>query len=199
MTSSNYVHTDLDNIKTPYYTSISYPLEQTMYSTNKEKIKEALYRIVECVSSTFGPQGSLVGINESYSTKDGVTVVNNLESNDYYEKIALAMVREASQKTLKTVGDGTTTTAMLLGQFVKELPTEDVIDELIKYIKKSAIPAENIYKIALTASNNDEEIAKNIKYIYEELKNPEIVAKQAEEEKIILSKGIVLSESALHP
>ena len=46
-------------------------------------------------------------------TKDGVTVVKEIELEDKFENMGAKMIREAATKTSDAAGDGTTTATIL--------------------------------------------------------------------------------------
>ena len=90
----------------------------------KEKIYEAVDMLCPTVKSTLGPCGNNVIIDHSsftpFITNDGVTIAENIESDDVCVNTILSFIKEASIKTNETVGDGTTTTIVLLESLYKE-------------------------------------------------------------------------------
>ncbi len=84
---------------------------------------EAIDLICDAVASTLGPSGNNVIINTDdntpYITNDGVTIANAIESDDKVINTILEIVKEASLKTNELVGDGTTTTLVLLKAIFK--------------------------------------------------------------------------------
>ena len=88
---------------------------------NKEELDSkmdfAVNMICDAVSSTLGPVGSNVLINNSdtmpFITNDGVTIANNICSDDKVINTILEIIKESSLKTNDVVGDGTTTTLVL--------------------------------------------------------------------------------------
>lgn len=92
----------------------------------KEELKklmvEAIDLLCDSVSSTLGPSGNNVLINTDdttpYITNDGVTIANAIESNDKRINTILEIAKEASLKTNEEVGDGTTTTLVLLQSLI---------------------------------------------------------------------------------
>lgn len=119
-------------------------------------------------------------------TKDGVTVLRNFVLNDPIEDIGAGIVREASKKTGDNVGDGTTTTAVLVQAIVNEglklidagaNPMElqkginKAVEYVVKELEKVATPLEGDYKrirqIATVSANNDKELGELIGNVYE--------------------------------
>lgn len=82
----------------------------------------------EAVGSTYGPGGRNVLIKKKYVqpilTRDGVTVARDIAGhgnrlNDPIATEAAKLVYQASEKTNKTAGDGTTATVVLLAELYK--------------------------------------------------------------------------------
>ena len=88
-----------------------------------EKLLSGIEKTVNIVSKTMGPVASNVVITKKFGspqiTKDGITVINNVQFEDKVENTAASLIREASAKTNSQSGDGTTGTAVLLGSIYK--------------------------------------------------------------------------------
>lgn len=91
-------------------------------------IGEGVEKMRKAVGSTYGPGGRNVLIKKRYVqpilTRDGVTVARDLagHGNKFSDPIATeaaALVYQASEKTNKTAGDGTTATVVLLAELYK--------------------------------------------------------------------------------
>ena len=84
----------------------------------RQKMSEAVNMLCDTVKTTLGPKGSNVIIDHStfspFITNDGVTIAMNIESEDEVINTILEIAKEASIKTNDKVGDGTTTTLVLL-------------------------------------------------------------------------------------
>ena len=84
----------------------------------KIKIKEALELLCDTVSKTLGPSGNNILLDTKdlapFITNDGVTIASSISSSDEATKALLEIIKEASMKTNEMVGDGTTTTLVLL-------------------------------------------------------------------------------------
>ncbi len=83
----------------------------------REKLQAGAYKIFEAVSSTYGPAGNNVILGMPYGdatlTRDGVTVAKRTILKDRAEDDAAQILRQASENTNKTAGDGTTATIVL--------------------------------------------------------------------------------------
>lgn len=141
----------------------------------KSVMSEAVNLLCDTVSSTLGPTGNNILINNSdttpFITNDGVTIASNIESSDKRINTVLEIVKEASLKTNEIVGDGTTTTLVLL-QSIFNLGLEEInkgknkivlknellncMDKVIEEINKlkKEPTKEDLLNIATTSSND---------------------------------------------
>src|SRR6202007_1522110 len=80
--------------------------------------------VADAARVTLGPKGRNVLIEKSFGapliTKDGVTVVKEIELADKFENMGAKLIREVAQKTSDVVGDGTTTATVLARAIVRE-------------------------------------------------------------------------------
>lgn len=152
----------------------------------KEKMIEAIDLLCNTVKVTLGPKGNNIIIDHSnfspFITNDGVTIAENIESDDEITDTILELAKEASIKTNEIVGDGTTTTLVLLQSIFKEglkvidsgvspIILKQEIDEssnkIIELLKsKSHKPTSNDLLNIATISANDKEIGKLISEAY---------------------------------
>ena len=137
--------------------------------------EKAIALLCGTVKKTLGPRGSNAIIDHSlmnpFITNDGVTIARNIESEDERINTILTLAKEASIKTDETVGDGTTTTLVLLESLFKsglakikdglnphllKNELDEALENIIKEIKKeNKIPTEeNYYNIASIAASN---------------------------------------------
>src|SRR6202162_3706762 len=138
--------------------------------------------VAEAARVTLGPKGRNVLIEKSFGaplvTKDGVTVVKEIELDDRFENIGAKLIREVAQKTNDVAGDGTTTATLLARAIVREgikllaagIPAMELkrgIDAAVKAavgaIKEMARPVKDHARMqrgATMASNGDTSIGK---------------------------------------
>jgi chaperonin GroEL len=158
----------------------------------REKLISGISKISKAVKSTLGPQGQTVLIESTQHTqgltvtKDGVTVAKSVFLIDPVENLAVRMMKQASEKTANTAGDGTTTAIVLTEALVKAgkkyITKEDSIihtvreiraegEELLSQIKKESIKVTNemLEDIATISANNDKEIGEIIAKAYKEV------------------------------
>lgn len=154
-------------------------------------IKKSLDILCDTVGSTLGPKGNNSIISSSslpaFVTDDGVTLARNIESDDACVNSILEILKEASIRTDEIVGDGTTTTLVLLKAIMsnandlihcgmsryevkKELENEEkMIEDLI--IKESFKPDDNALKNIATTSSKSEKIGETIYQVVKKIRN----------------------------
>ncbi|MCX8008362.1 MAG: hypothetical protein N3A54_01520 [Patescibacteria group bacterium] len=154
--------------------------------------------ITNLVSKTLGPDGNYILIqgNESFVTKDGVTVAKNfryIEEMGYTkEEVRLlnniaSIFVEMSRKTDFSVGDGTTSTIVFAGNLYKRLAllkkqgynVRDLLDGVRygvrnskKYISKNSYSVKDsnqIERIAFLSANNDTESAELLRLVFDKI------------------------------
>ncbi len=173
----------------------------------KEKMQEAVNLLCDSVKMTLGPGGNNAIIDHSsfspFITNDGVTIAQNIESDDEVINTILELAKEASIKTNEKAGDGTTTTLVLLqsifnqGLKLIEEGLNPIIlkNELINFLpqlitqiqKHSYEPTKNDYLNIATSSANDETIGKLVSEAFTKIKNKEaIMIKESNEDKTTL-------------
>tara|TARA_R110002051_G_scaffold54728_3_gene102311 strand:- start:339 stop:1919 length:1581 start_codon:yes stop_codon:yes gene_type:complete len=164
----------------------------------REKLISGISKISNAVKSTLGPQGQTVLIESTEHTqgltvtKDGVTVAKSIFLIDPVENLAVRMMKQASEKTANTAGDGTTTAIVLTEALVKAgqkyIKKKDNIiqvvreiraagDILLKRIKQESreVTDEMLIDIATISANNDVEIGEIIAKAYKEVGRDGIV------------------------
>ena len=104
---------------------------KTLIKTKTEatdKIVAGVTKLAEIVGMTLGSRGRTVAIAKSNGKEiydrstidDGVNVAKSVYLEDEFEQMGLALVREAAQKQVDQVGDGTTGTIILASAIIKE-------------------------------------------------------------------------------
>ncbi|MEX0702962.1 MAG: chaperonin GroEL [Planctomycetales bacterium] len=83
----------------------------------RESLRNGIAKLASAVRITFGPRGRNVifeGPSGSpFVTRDGVTVVNQIELEDVFENIGARIIRDVANRTSDRAGDGTTTATIL--------------------------------------------------------------------------------------
>ncbi len=188
----------------------------------QDKMVDAINLLCDTVKITLGPKGNNVIIDHStfspFITNDGVTIAENITSEDEVINTILELAKEASIKTNANVGDGTTTTLVLLQSIFNEgiklinngfspivlkRELDNYLDVIISKLKSMArIPSKEELKNVAIISSNDEEIGKNITNAYLKVLNRDAISiKEGEEDitKINYLKGYMLDSILASP
>lgn len=157
----------------------------------RDKINEAINLLCNPVKETLGPKGNNVIIDHSnfmpFITNDGVTIAQNIENDDPILGSIIEIAKEASIKTNDNVGDGTTTTLVLmqslinLGQkyiddgvnslVLKKKLNLELNDVLRKLEEMKIAPTKEMLKNIATISANDEGIGSLVSEVVENIDN----------------------------
>src|SRR5579864_3093613 len=138
--------------------------------------------VAEAARVTLGPKGRHVLIQKSFGaplvTKDGVTVVKEIELEDKFENMGAKLIREVAQRTSDVAGDGTTTATVLARAIVREgmkllaagMPPMELkrgidraVTAAVDAIKELARPVRDrtrMEQVATIAANGDKAIGK---------------------------------------
>lgn len=156
---------------------------KTLIKTKTEataKIVSGVEKLAEIVGMTLGSRGRTVAIAKSNGKEiydrstidDGVNVAKSIYLEDEFEQMGLALVREAAQKQVDQVGDGTTATIVLASAIIREAhkqivqgrnpmeirsELENDVDVLTKAIEKYKTPIKTdteTVQIATISSKN---------------------------------------------
>src|SRR5210317_249968 len=133
----------------------------------RESLKKGLDTLADAVKVTLGPAGRNVLLQKQsgspHITKDGVSVAKEIELEDAFENMGAQLVKEVSQRTADSAGDGTTT-ATVLAQSIAEKGFQVVNDgnnpiELKKGMDRAVrIVVEELDKQAITVGTNLDKI-----------------------------------------
>ena len=170
------------------------PRELHFDKEGREKLLEGITKMSKTVKSTLGPLGNTVmmeSLNHTRGmiiTKDGVTVAKEIEFEHPVENLAVKMMKEASDRTATSAGDGTTTAIVLTEAIIKEgmrlidrepnintsqlardivKVSEGVIKSLDKSSKK--VSGSTLRDVATISTNNDKDLGKMIADAYKDL------------------------------
>lgn len=163
--------------------------------TTKYQIGKTLDIIANSVAKSLGPYGSTTIVedssNEHFMTKDGYTIIKNMEFCYEIPKTIHNIIKRISKTLVRTVGDGSTSSVVIANYFYKEicifekdfgLASQDIINILNelaiileKYIKSNTVKIndknfdEIITKIASISTNNSTETGKLICDIFKKV------------------------------
>ncbi len=156
-----------------------------------ECMSKSVQLLCDIVKKTLGPIGSNIIIDHSdfspFITNDGVTIAKSIESEEPIVNTILELTKEASIKTDEKVGDGTTTTLVLLENIflsgidlikngkkpiVIKHELEAALDNYLKMLEDfKKVPSDReLLNIAINSAN-DSRIGKNVFEVLEKVKN----------------------------
>lgn len=149
----------------------------------RTKLFNGLESVADIVSATAGPGGRCVAIQADWGapkvTKDGVTVAKSVKLYDA-EGEGAKMLVQASEKTNRVAGDGTTNTCIIAKEIAEEglksiskgrksTEIKKGIDDAVKYLvnilkthSKIIETNEEVKQVATVSANGDEEIGNMI-------------------------------------
>lgn len=174
----------------------------------------------KAVVATMGPNGtlSLISIGTANKvTKDGVTVARSIKFNDPIKERINRVITEPAIKTDQECGDGTTTTILLTSElypvFRKHAGYREqayiekvmrlVVQELTAMAIKVKLDSPELYALALTSSNNDEELSRIVTQIYAESGEhfPEVELKEGSSntDRVVRSNGLPIKMQFSNP
>jgi chaperonin GroEL len=155
-----------------------------LHARAREGIVAGANLVAEAARVTLGPRGRNVMIQKSWGaptvTKDGVTVVKEIELEDRFQNMGAKLIREVAQKTSDVAGDGTTTATVLARAMVREgirllaagfAPMElkrgmdDACKKVVEALKGMAKPVKDrarMQQVATVSANGDETIGKMV-------------------------------------
>ena len=161
----------------------------------RESLKTGLDTLADAVKVTLGPAGRNVllqkGGGSPHITKDGVSVAKEIHLEDTFENMGAQLVKEVSQRTADSAGDGTTTATVLAQKIASEgfwyvdrgtnpiylkrgmdKAVEIVVDELNK---QSVKVGDKVEQIATISANSDEKIGQLIADAFERVGNDGVI------------------------
>jgi chaperonin GroEL len=87
-------------------------------SAARDKVLKGATALADAVRVTLGPKSKCVLIEKKWGRpivcNDGVTIAKEIEFEDAEENLGARMIREAAERTGDSVGDGTSTSAILV-------------------------------------------------------------------------------------
>jgi chaperonin GroEL len=90
----------------------------------RKALQEGIRKSARAVKVTLGPRGRNVVIERGYGgpriTNDGVSIAKEISFKNRFENMGAEIVKEVANKTNDGVGDGTTTTVVLLEAMMEE-------------------------------------------------------------------------------
>ena len=148
-------------------------------------------KLADAVGATLGPRGRNV-ILKSHNqrpliTKDGVTVARFVEFDDPFENLGAQVIKQASEVTNSSAGDGTTTATIFARALLQKAQTYLVtgtspvelkrgidlaVEEIVNNLQKLARPVstkEEIEQVATLSANGDKGIGQLIAHAVDQV------------------------------
>lgn len=160
-------------------------------------ILSALERLEAYIRPTYGPSGRAILVDQGAYQKmldDGFLAIDEFELPDPLENAVIKFVKEASAKTNKRAGDGTTTATLLMIALVQECLKHNVLpDHIFSSLARGT--AEAIRQITSTVRFIDSasDLASIAYGAYHDLESANVVANVIHE---VGPEGIVSVESS---
>lgn len=153
---------------------------------------ETLKTLADALSKSFGPYGSnsIIFKNDSLPryTKDGHTILSNIQLGGPIEKSVLADIEEETRNQAIKIGDSTTSIVILsyiifrkLVEYQQNTKNDITPAKLVRIFKEvtnmikedikdngRVATIEDMYKIALISTNNNVELSKQLETVYKE-------------------------------
>ena len=161
---------------------------------NMGKIMDAFRLVSDIVCSTMGPGGRNVIVHSEggmlMSTKDGVTVARYQNFEDRIDNLIAMMAIDASSKTVKEVGDGTTTTIQFMSSLYEHLTEGDVLRGMNLHKVRRGIDLA-LADARAWLEDNSEKVEDGGKLRYELLRDVAVVSSNGDEFIGRLVSGLV--------
>ena len=203
-------------------------------TAEQELILKAVNDLVTPVKVTLGAKGRTVLYNDTkghdkslwdgkpFTSKDGFTVAKQVKSKDPYEALIMSAIKAASQNTVASSGDGTTSTMILTEAFIEsgielmtkhnmtswdvcaliDIVSKDIIENIKDRYSIPVVDSEGNINLKLlervaSVSSNDKAIGKFIYNIYSRIGTTgtiEVQVSDAHETKVRMTEGMRLSK-----
>jgi len=167
----------------------------------QQHLRVGVEKLYKAVSQTMGPHGKLALIERMgkppHLTKDGATVAKNVKLSNPIESLGASLIRQASEQTAQTVGDGSTTATVLTRELynksIQALQTGIIssnemskllksrVELLVEYLNENAhniSTNEEIRQIAAVSANGDTKIGDLIAQAISEVGSAKLVTVQ---------------------
>lgn len=173
-----------------------------VYLSDKAKIQslvlETMSDISSLVGSTLGPGGKVVALESDHQdisdriSKDGISVFLSMAHQNSFKHTIIEIARSCSLRTANEAGDGTTTTAVLANELIKNIfdfcdknPKESpqktvrrikkvMEDTLLPYISSRSIKVTEeskglLLNVATISANGEKALADSVLQCFEEV------------------------------
>jgi len=129
-----------------------------------EVIMSAVNKLAELVKPTYGPSNNKIIIGKGFGVSvldDGVQIAKDLELEDDAENYVLKLIREVAVKTNERVGDGTTSSLILLQAILKEsMKSGKTQREIVRELEKGLSEAIFMINVCSRPIKTQEDLEK---------------------------------------
>lgn len=144
-------------------------------------ILSAVNKTVDLIKPTYGPAGNKVIISKvthKMVVDDGVQIARDLELTDPAENAILGVVREVAIRTNDRVGDGTTSSLIMLQALIQEVSKITRIDgrKIEKELKKGFEECQEILRTSAKPIKTKEDLLKVARISFDNAEIAEIIA-----------------------
>lgn len=190
----------------------------------RQKILSGVDKLADVVKVTLGPKGRNVALGKSSGSptivNDGVTIAKEIELKDKFEDAGAQLIKEVSEKTQDSAGDGTTTATVLAQAMISEgvknvaaganpLGLKRGISKassaVVKELRSKAIPVktrDKISQVGTISANNDEEVGELIAEAMEKVGHDGVITVEeakSMETSLEVVEGMQLDEGFVSP
>jgi len=188
-------------------------------------LKSGVEKLCKAVSITMGPRGKLALIEKKGSpphlTKDGATVAKHISLKDRIEDLGAQLLKQASENTANTAGDGSTTSTVLAKEIYFKAsqalqtgvasPSElssninkqvNKIIEFLEKMSKKVTNNEEVKQVATISANGDGYIGQLISDAMIEVGSSGLVTvekSQSTNTELKLVKGVKVDRGYVSP
>lgn len=191
----------------------------------QNSLKSGVEKLCKAVSITMGPRGKLVLIERNgappHLTKDGATVAKSVFLGDPIESLGAQLLKQASENTASTAGDGSTTSTVLAKEIYFKAsqalqtglasPSElcnilnEKAEEVVSFLQdkaRSVESSEEIKQVATISANGDEYIGELISNAMIEVGSSGLVTvekSQSTTTELKLVRGVKIDRGYISP
>jgi chaperonin GroEL len=191
----------------------------------KDRLREGIKLFSAAVKSTLGPSGKYVLVEDSQiiggfsTTKDGITVAKAIRFEDPVMDMAANMMRQASERTSKNVGDGTTTSVVLTEAILDAFDRlydpscglsivdvtrglEKIKNDILAELDKAALKVtskEMLKHVATISTNNDPELGELVAEVMHGVDNAIVEMHGLATTKVETIRGLTLGRGWTSP
>ena len=190
----------------------------------RQKILSGVNKLADVVKVTLGPKGRNVALGKSSGSptivNDGVTIAKEIELKNKFEDAGAQLIKEVSEKTQDSAGDGTTTATVLAQSMISEgvknvaaganplglkRGISKASKEVVKELRSKAIPVktrDKISQVGTISANNDEEVGELIAEAMEKVGHDGVITVEeakSMETSLEVVEGMQLDEGFVSP